>query len=122
MATATTVLVVEDDDEVRASYVTVLEQEGYEVIAVGDGEQGLLAAATRRPDVILLDLMMPEMDGFTFRQRQQQAPDIAAVPVVVVTAYGSPSLAVGMGAAAFVQKPPSVNDLIVAIGRAVSTH
>ena len=117
----TTVLVVEDDEEVRESYVTVLEQEGFDVIAVSDGEQGLLAAAARRPDVILLDLMMPEMDGFTFRQRQQAAPDIASVPIVVVTAYGSPGLAVGMGAAAFVQKPPSVNDLLRAIGRAV-TH
>ncbi len=115
----TTVLVVEDDDEVRDSYVTVLEQEGYQVVAVRDGEEGLLAASARRPDVILLDLMMPEMDGFTFRQRQQEAPELSSVPVVVVTAYGSPSMALGMGAAAFVLKPPSVNDLVRAINRAV---
>jgi CheY-like chemotaxis protein len=118
---ATTVLVVEDDDEVRDSYVTVLEQEGYAVHVARDGAEGLLAASTHRPDVILLDLMMPEMDGFTFRLRQQQAPDIAAVPIVVVTAYGSASMAVGMGAAGFVLKPPSVNDLVRAIDRAVAT-
>jgi CheY-like chemotaxis protein len=105
---ATTVLVVEDDDEVRDSYVTVLEQEGYAVHVARDGAEGLLAASTHRPDVILLDLMMPEMDGFTFRLRQQQAPDIAAVPIVVVTA-------------GFVLKPPSVNDLVRAIDRAVAT-
>ncbi len=112
---------VEDDDAIRESYVSVLEQEGYTVVAVADGEQGLLAASAQRPDVILLDLMMPEMDGFTFRQRQQEAPDIASVPVVVVTAYGSPRLAVGMGAAAFVLKPPSVRDLVRAIDRVVAT-
>jgi len=113
--------VVEDDDEIRESYVSVLEQEGYSVVAVADGEQGLLAAAAQRPDVILLDLMMPEMDGFTFRQRQQEAPGIASVPIVVVTAYGSPRLAVGMGASAFVLKPPSVGDLVRAIDRAVTS-
>jgi CheY-like chemotaxis protein len=118
---ATTVLVVDDDDEVRDSYVTVLEQEGYIVLAARDGEEGLLAAAARRPDVILLDLMMPDMDGFTFRMRQQQAPELSAVPVVIVTAYGSPTMAIGMGACGFVLKPPSVRDLVRAIDRAVAT-
>jgi CheY-like chemotaxis protein len=117
----TTVLVVDDDDEVRDSYVTVLEQEGYIVLAARDGAEGLLAATARRPDVILLDLMMPDMDGFTFRMRQQQAPELATVPIVVVTAYGSPTMAIGMGACGFVLKPPSVNDLVRAIDRATAT-
>jgi CheY-like chemotaxis protein len=118
----TTVLVVEDDEEVRDSFVSVLEDEGYRVISARDGSEGLVAAAANRPDVILLDLMMPGMDGFSFRREQQRKPGISGVPVVVVAAQGSARLAASMGAAGYLRKPTSVDALVRAIDSAVASR
>ncbi len=85
-----TVLVVDDDQDIRDALCELLREEGYRAVSVGNGEEALLYLSSReRPCVILLDLMMPIMDGWEFRRRQQNDPDLAKIPVVVITAAGS---------------------------------
>jgi CheY-like chemotaxis protein len=84
---AKTVLVVDDDFDVRNVMTILLRAEGYEVVTATNGQEAL--ECLRRgtwPDLILLDLMMPVMDGWRFLQIQQQDPTLAHMPVIVITA------------------------------------
>lgn len=80
-----TILVV--DDEIKAQFLlrTLLEAEGYRVLTAGNGLEAL-AAARERPDVVLLDLMMPDMDGYDVCRRLRAEPELAAVPIIILTA------------------------------------
>ena len=116
----TTVLVVDDDRSVIDALTELLESEGYKVAAARDGR----AALTRlrnglRPSVILLDLMMPGMDGWDFRQRQLQDANLKDIPVVVITAAGfsETSVRTQFGNIEFVPKPPPPKDLLAAVRR-----
>lgn len=86
-----TILVAEDDDEIREAVADALTCAGYDVVLVGNGETALtvLRGMPRLPDLILLDLMMPRMDGWEFRQAQRRDPELASIPVVVVTAHAA---------------------------------
>ncbi|HEX8458977.1 MAG TPA: response regulator [Pyrinomonadaceae bacterium] len=79
-------LVVEDDEATRGLLVRALEQEGWRVRAAGDGRAALQEVEAERPQLILLDLMMPTMDGFEFVQELHKLPDGNSIPVVVITA------------------------------------
>jgi len=83
------VVVVEDDELIRDSLLEVLEENGYEAIGAGDGREALdkLAALDGPPCLIVLDLMMPGMDGREFRKHQLEDPALAAIPVVVISAF-----------------------------------
>ncbi|MBI5489619.1 MAG: response regulator transcription factor [Deltaproteobacteria bacterium] len=80
------ILFVEDDLSLRASLAYVLEREGYELSEATTGEEALARAATVRPDVVLLDVNLPGMDGFEVCARLRRLPATAAVPIVLVTA------------------------------------
>ncbi|MBL8112820.1 MAG: response regulator, partial [Acidobacteria bacterium] len=80
------VLVVDDDPEVREMLRRILEKTGWVVEEAGNGREGLAVAARNRPELVLLDLMMPEMDGFEFLEEFRQDAQNARVPVIVVTA------------------------------------
>ena len=80
------VLIVEDDDPTREMMRAILSREGWHVDEAANGREGLERVHAARPDLVLLDLMMPEMDGFTFAQKLRENPDYRAVPVVVLTA------------------------------------
>lgn len=81
------VMIVEDDLDVREALAEILTDNGYSVVTVANGLQALAALKTGPcPSLILLDLMMPEMDGFAFRAAQQRSPLHAAIPVVVISA------------------------------------
>jgi CheY-like chemotaxis protein len=87
------VLVVEDDSSVREMMATLLTMEGYEATTAENGQAALDQLHTGyKPHVILLDLMMPVMDGFAFRDEQQHDPNLADIPVIVLTAV-PPSVA-----------------------------
>jgi CheY-like chemotaxis protein len=86
---AHSILVVEDDPDVRRALTELLASEGYKVTAAADGGEALKTLrAGFRPAVILLDLMMPNCDGWDFRRAQLEDPTFASVPVVLVTAAG----------------------------------
>jgi CheY-like chemotaxis protein len=79
-------LVVEDDPETRNMLRRAAEKHGWQVMEAENGRVGLEQLAGRKPGVILLDLMMPEMDGFAFLDELRRRPDCRQVPVIVVTA------------------------------------
>ena len=80
------VLIVEDDLAVRDALAFVLRQEGYEARTAADGAEALDQLHQARPNLILLDLVMPTMDGREFRRKLLEDPQLATIPVVVVSA------------------------------------
>ena len=82
------VLVVEDDTDLRESICTVLADAGYTSWAAENGEVALERARAERPCVILLDLMMPIMNGWEFRSEQLRDPNLSSIPVIIMTADG----------------------------------
>ncbi len=79
------VLIVEDEPSVRDLEKLILEQEGYEVVEARDGLEGLTKAEFKRPDVILLDLMMPDVSGGRMFDEMVNHPATAGIPIIVVT-------------------------------------
>ena len=110
------VLVVEDDADLREMMAQILTLEGFETDTATDGADALthLQRADPHPHVILLDMMMPRMDGWTFVRRQAQTPAIADIPVVVVSAAPGEQLR-GVRAAAILQKPLNFDELITTV-------
>ncbi len=112
------VLLVEDDVDTRDSLRFVLEADGYGVVTAENGQEALHALQQGlNPCLILLDLMMPVMDGFQFRQRQLQDPQLAAIPVVAYSGHYDAGInAARLRAAAYFQKPVDVDQLLALIG------
>ena len=119
------VLIVEDDVSIRESLNDVLEDHGYRPVTAGNGRQALelLSALDELPCAIVLDLMMPVMDGRDFRAAQLQSPRLASIPVIVLSAYRDVRQdAEQMKANAFLNKPLNVRDLLSAVERYCSAH
>ena len=106
-------LVVEDDGDLRESLLDALEHGGYRAVGAADGEEALakLRAAARLPCLILLDLMMPRVDGWEFRTRQQADPALAVIPVAVLTAHVTRPPP-DFDAAAWLRKPVELRTLL----------
>jgi CheY-like chemotaxis protein len=120
MTTDRPILIVDDDVDVRESIGDALEDEGFHVAGAANGKEALelLRNDKLRPELILLDVMMPEMDGWAFRTEQRSDPDIASIPVIVFTAHGSPrEVAEKMQAVGFLKKPLRLVDLLSEIDR-----
>jgi len=115
-----TILVVEDDPDVRRALTELLASEGYKVAATADGGEALKTLrGGLRPAVILLDLMMPNCDGWDFRREQLEDPLFASVPVVLVTAAGfSPdSMRSQLGPIELCPKPIQPAELLETLAR-----
>ena len=112
-----TVLVIDDEQDIREIFETVLRYDGYEVLSAGNGQQAMdLLRRGARPDAILLDLMMPQMDGWQFRVAQRQDPALATIPVIAVSADRT-AKAAAIDANAYLAKPVDVNALLLALDR-----
>lgn len=111
------ILLVEDDSDVRESLAYLLSDQGYDVACAEDGQEALsYLHAGNKPGVILLDIMMPRMNGYEFRAAQKQEPDIAAIPVIVLSAAGSIALrSRGLDADVALEKPVAFEKLCKAI-------
>jgi CheY-like chemotaxis protein len=115
------IFVVDDDKDIRESLLQVLEDEGYTAHGASNGVEALvllrdLVVAARRPCVILLDLMMPVMDGWAFRAEQLGDPQLAPIPVVVLTADGhAREKAARLSACAGLAKPIGLAQLLAAV-------
>jgi len=97
------ILLVEDDPDARDEMAWVLRREGYEVVAAADGQEALEVVRRETPALILLDLMMPVMDGFEFRVRQMQDPALAGI-FPAAGRLGDPLLKAGEDLVAFGQR------------------
>jgi CheY-like chemotaxis protein len=111
------VLIVEDDAATRDALSIILEDEGFRVTTAANGREAIdLLQGSYRPNVILLDLMMPVMDGWQFRAAQKQLPAAESIPVVVLSADGNiRQKASAIGAANYLQKPVEIDDLLQAL-------
>lgn len=85
---AKTVLVVEDDKYMREVLVAKLGKEGFEVYEAMDGSAGLDMTAQRKPDLVVLDIILPVMNGFDYLEAKAKVPAIAAVPVIILSNLG----------------------------------
>jgi two-component system chemotaxis response regulator CheY len=112
----TEVLVVDDEVAVLQTIADALTDEGYAVVTARNGALALQRVRDRRPDVVLLDLMMPVMDGWTFLRLCRTDPGCADVPVVVLSAVNHMAIT-SLQADAFVAKPFDLGDLLAAVER-----
>jgi len=101
-------LLAEDDEFSRNMLVRRLERQGFEMIAAADGREALLAARQHRPDLILMDLDMPVLDGHGAMQALRSDPRTFRIPIIVLTAHASPddvARALSTGCQAYETKP-----------------
>ena len=111
------ILLLEDNEDIQRDLAELLELEGYEVVTASNGVKGL-EVLTRRPlpDLIILDLMMPVMDGWTFRSELLAAPDLAGIPVILTSgASGVREEAAALKASGYLIKPFSFDVLRSAV-------
>jgi len=117
------ILVIEDDPTIREVLVEVLGEHGYAATGAANGREALdtLASTADRPCVILLDLMMPVMDGRSFREEQLQSPELSEIPVIVISAHLDHTVTSDLNAAAYLRKPVRLADVLSSV-RAYCDH
>ena len=115
------ILIVDDEPNIVISLEYLMKKEGFEVAVATDGEAALATAAAFRPDLMLLDVMMPKKSGYEVCELLRADPGFNGVRIVMLTAKGRDSeiaKGTGLGADAYVTKPFSTKDLVAQIGRA----
>src|SRR2546430_14719218 len=110
------ILLVDDDAAIQESLLALLADEGYDVCATRDGQDALDILRAHPPDLIILDLMMPVVDGWQFRTIQRADPNLSEIPVIVISADAS-AKARAIHADHYLRKPFSGDDLLLAIER-----
>ncbi|HWE26899.1 MAG TPA: response regulator [Polyangia bacterium] len=118
------ILIIEDDDGVRESLADILREEGY-LVEVANGGEAALRRLTERPTptLILLDLMMPQMDGVDFRRRQLADAELSKIPVVIISARPDVAdQAQRLHADAFLRKPMSFEELLHVVQNRATTE
>lgn len=114
------VMIVDDDDDIREALTMILEDESFRVVSFGNGLEALkyLRSGAQPPCLILLDLMMPVMDGWAFRTTQIQDPALASIPVVVISAFSNvPRMTANLEVSEYLQKPIDLDTLIATVER-----
>ena len=115
-----TILIVEDNEDNRLIYSQYLTHAGYRVVEAANGAEGLEAARRDPPDIILMDISMPVMDGLTATRHLKADPELAAIPVVALTAHAMPTdeqLAREAGCDGYVSKPVMPKDVRAEVER-----
>lgn len=102
------ILVIEDNEQNMYLLTFLLNRSGQEVLQARDGRQGIALARKENPDLILLDIQLPEMDGYTVAREIKTDPALAAIPIVAVTSYamvGDREKAMNAGCSGYIEKP-----------------
>jgi DNA-binding NarL/FixJ family response regulator len=113
-----TVLIIEDQPDMRKNILTILRMEGYAVLAAENGREGLVVAQEEKPDLILCDVMMPEMDGHDVLRALREDRTISGTPFIFLTAKGEKRdqrAGMNLGADDYLTKPVSATDLLAAV-------
>lgn len=109
------ILIVDDEPNIVLALELLMKREGYEIRTVGDGERAVEAAGTFRPDLILLDVMMPRMDGYEVCQRIRADPSLKDIVIVMLTAKGREverEKGLALGADLYITKPFSTREVV----------
>jgi len=112
------ILVIEDHEDNRRILRYLLTSAGYEVIEAITGEEGVASAEAQRPDLILMDIQLPGLDGYQATRRIKANPDLRRIPIIVVTSYalsGDDVKALAAGCDAYVTKPFNPRQLLAKI-------
>jgi two-component system cell cycle response regulator DivK len=112
------ILVVEDEEDNRKIVRDLLTNAGFEMIEAEDGEKGVAAALRERPDLILMDMQLPVLDGYEATRRIKARPELKSVPIIAVTSYalrGDENKAIVAGCDGYVPKPFSPRALLAKI-------
>ena len=111
-STGTPVLLVDDDPQIHQLVGTMLNREGYRVDYAGGGAEAIARARSLKPAVILLDVMMPQVDGWTVLAALKAEPELADIPVIIISLLDERPLGLSLGAAEFLTKPVDRKQLI----------
>lgn len=117
------ILVADDDADVRELVVFRLERAGYEVVTAGDGEQAVEVALARRPQLCVIDVMMPKLDGYEVTERLRAADELAGTAIVLLTASvhdAAVERGLAAGADDYIKKPFSPAQLLERVGQALT--
>ncbi len=118
MATKDLILVIEDDPDIAELVKYNLERENFSVLVFGDGEQGLREVQLLKPQLVVLDLMLPQVDGIEICRQIKQGTDTKHTPIIILTAKSEESdvvLGLGIGADDYVTKPFSPRELVARV-------
>ena len=110
------ILVVDDDEDIRETLRVILELEDYQVLVASNGREALEVMRTNRPQLILLDLMMPVLDGWEFVKELDKIPKLSDTPILVITAYADRARPVPRSLLTL-EKPVDISVLLEAIKR-----
>lgn len=108
------IILVEDEDNIAIAITVLLGREGYEVLRVADGTQAIPNIRAQHPNLVILDVTLPGKSGYEVCQSMRLSPDLAAIPVLMMSARASQSeqrKGLAMGANGFLTKPFAMNDL-----------
>ncbi len=110
-------LIVDDVPDNLFLVRTILEEEGYEIITSSNGHEALQIIEARPPDLVLLDVMMPKMDGYEVTRRIRAMPDLPFIPILLITAYDRANAVKGLdlGADEFIRKPIEADELLARV-------
>ena len=114
------ILIVEDNGDMRDFLRRVLERHGYAHLEAADGLEGMEIAQRDHPDLILMDMSLPELDGFEATRRLKADPNVQHIPIVAVTAHARPAdekRALEAGCDAYLSKPYSLREFLDAVQR-----
>lgn len=109
-------LIIEDEQDIRELYAEILREEGYEVSEAWNGEVGLREALSGKFDIVLLDIMLPKIDGLHILKEIKKKPELAKIPVVLLTNLGADAVikeAFALGAESYVIKSEYTPDQVV---------
>ena len=118
------ILVADDDGDVRELVVFRLERAGYRVVTAADGQEAVEVALERSPDVCVIDVMMPKLDGYQVTERLRASPGLVEVPIVLLTASvedAAVSRGFAVGASDYIKKPFGPRELLERIAAALGS-
>lgn len=127
MNTASTnqVLYIEDNFDNRVLVRRILAAEGYDVLEANDAEQGLEIARRQKPDLVMIDINLPNLDGLTLASMMKADPDLGDIPIVAVTANvmkGDRERTLAAGCDGYIQKPIDIDDFPQQVARYLQQH
>jgi two-component system cell cycle response regulator DivK len=108
------ILIVEDNEDSRQLVVKVLRNKGYITVEAADGEEAIEKVVSERPDLVLLDISIPKLDGYEVAKRLKSREDVKDIPIVAVTAHamkGDREKVIAAGFEGYISKPVNVREL-----------